>query len=31
VGALLGEAGFESVEFGADLQGIARVACARRA
>jgi release factor glutamine methyltransferase len=30
VGALLGEAGFESVEFSDDLQGIARVACAQR-
>jgi release factor glutamine methyltransferase len=31
VGALLGEAGFESVEFSDDLQGIARVACAQKA
>jgi release factor glutamine methyltransferase len=31
VGALLGEAGFENIEFTPDLQGIPRVACARRA
>jgi release factor glutamine methyltransferase len=31
VGALLGEAGFESIRFKADLQGIPRVACARKA
>jgi release factor glutamine methyltransferase len=30
VGALLGEAGFENVEFSADLQGIPRVACAQK-
>ncbi len=30
VGALLGEAGFENIEFTADLQGLPRVACARR-
>jgi release factor glutamine methyltransferase len=30
VGALLGEAGFEKIEFTADLQGIPRVACAQR-
>jgi release factor glutamine methyltransferase len=30
VGALLGEAGFEEIEFAADLQGIPRVACAQR-
>ena len=30
VGALLGETGFENIEFAADLQGIARVASARR-
>ncbi len=31
VGALLGEAGFESISFTPDLQGIPRVACARKA
>jgi release factor glutamine methyltransferase len=30
VGALLGEAGFESIDFTADLQGIPRMACAQR-
>jgi release factor glutamine methyltransferase len=30
VGALLGEAGFENIEFSADLQGIPRVAYARK-
>jgi release factor glutamine methyltransferase len=30
VGALLAEAGFKDAEFNADLQGIPRVACARR-
>jgi release factor glutamine methyltransferase len=30
VGALLGEAGFENIEFAADLQQIPRVACAQR-
>ncbi len=30
VGALLGEAGFDNIEFSPDLQGIPRVACARR-
>lgn len=30
VGALLSEAGFEKIEFTSDLQGIPRVACARR-
>jgi len=31
VGGLLGDAGFEGIEFVADLQGIPRVACGRRA
>ncbi len=30
VGALLGESGFENIEFTPDLQGIPRVACAQR-
>ncbi len=30
VGALLGEAGFENIEFTPDLRGIQRVACAKR-
>jgi release factor glutamine methyltransferase len=30
IGALLGEAGFEKIEFSPDLQGIARVACAQK-
>jgi release factor glutamine methyltransferase len=30
VGALLGEAGFENIEFTPDLQGIPRMACAQR-